>query len=79
MKTTDRVSFSVALEWLKEGHSFCREGWNATGMWVSLHTPKAKDEMTIPYLCLYTVRCELVPWVPSQTDVLANDWMLVER
>ena len=30
------------------------------------------------YLVMWTVTGELVPWVASQTDILALDWELVE-
>lgn len=31
----------------------------------------------LPYLMMRTVSGTFVPWVASQTDVLANDWELV--
>ncbi len=30
-----------------------------------------------PYLMMFTVDREFVPWVASQTDILAEDWSLV--
>ena len=31
-----------------------------------------------PYLMMYTAQGDFVPWVASQTDVLAEDWTGVE-
>ena len=33
--------------------------------------------MTLPYIFISTVRGELVPWLASQTDMLAEDWEVV--
>lgn len=30
-----------------------------------------------PYLMMFTADGEFVPWVASQTDLLADDWMVV--
>jgi Protein of unknown function (DUF2829) len=30
-----------------------------------------------PYLMMFTAQADFVPWVASQTDVLAEDWALV--
>lgn len=32
----------------------------------------------LPYLMLQTVDGAFVPWVASQTDLLANDWLVYE-
>lgn len=34
--------------------------------------------MTLPFLYIRTVQGDLVPWVASQADLLAQDWELVE-
>ena len=31
--------------------------------------------MTLPYLYMRTVQGDLVPWLASQTDLLAEDWV----
>jgi hypothetical protein len=33
--------------------------------------------MTLPYVFLTTVQGQRVPWLASQTDMLATDWYLV--
>lgn len=30
--------------------------------------------MTLPFLYMKTVDDQFVPWLASQTDILANDW-----
>jgi uncharacterized protein DUF2829 len=70
-------SFSRALEHLKLGKKVAREGWNGRGMWIALQVPDEHSKMTLPYIYMFTVNAELVPWVASQTDLLAEDWVLV--
>ena len=70
------ISFSMALEALKEGKSVSRSGWNGKGMYVALQLPDASSKMMLPYLYLRTVQGELVPWLASQTDMLADDWSI---
>lgn len=71
-------SFSVALDNLKLGRLVSRIGWNGTGMWIALQAPDTGSKMTRPYIYMKTVNDELVPWVASQTDLLADDWYVVE-
>ena len=75
MPTTD---FGAALQALRAGKSVCRAGWNGKGMWLRLQVPDANSRMTLPYIYMSTVSGDLVPWLASQTDILANDWMTVD-
>ena len=70
------MSVSMALEALKEGKAVSRSGWNGKGMYVALQLPDASSKMMLPYLYLCTVQGELVPWLASQTDMLADDWSI---
>jgi hypothetical protein len=70
-------NFGEALEKLKAGHSVAREGWNGKGMWIKLQRPDTMSKMSLPYLYMSTVDRRLVPWLASQTDLLADDWMIV--
>lgn len=69
--------FGQALALLKTGHRLCREGWNGKGMFIELQRPDAGSKMSLPYLFMRTVQGDLVPWLASQTDLLAEDWRLV--
>ena len=66
-----------ALECLREGGSVSREGWNGPNQHLTLQVPDAHSKMTLPYIYITTVQGDLVPWLASQTDILADDWVAV--
>lgn len=68
------MNFGEALQLLKDGGRVERSGWNGRGMWLTLQRPDAHSKMNLPYIYMSTVTGELVPWLASQTDVLAEDW-----
>ncbi len=72
------MNFGEALEKLKEGEMLTRVGWNGAGQWIALQTPDENSKMKKPYLYISPVDGELVPWLASQTDLLAEDWEVVE-
>lgn len=67
-------TFSQALHTLKEGGRVSRKGWNGKGMWLELQRPDSGSKMTLPYIYMFTADEHLVPWLASQTDLLAEDW-----
>lgn len=78
-----RLSFSYALDWLKAGRRVSRRGWNGNGIFLELQTPDANSKMSAPYIFIDTTGLRTdnpaaprvrVPWVASQTDLLADDW-----
>jgi hypothetical protein len=76
--------FGRALACLKDGLKVAREGWNGKGLWLELQVPDEHSKMTLPYIyinypadAIFTPGAR-VPWLASQTDVLANDWLIVE-
>lgn len=71
-------TFGFALEMMKQGKKMARHGWNGKGMWVALQVPDANSKMGLPYIYMKTVAGPLVPWLASQTDMLAEDWTVVE-
>jgi hypothetical protein len=77
------MTFGLALECLKKRMHVCRAGWNGKGMWLELQTPDAHSKMTLPYVFLnYPADAQntpgaRVPWLASQTDMLAEDWKIV--
>ncbi len=71
------MTFGEALTLLKIGHKVARTGWNGKGMWLALMQPDSGSKMTLPYLYMSTVSGQLVPWLASQTDLLATDWVVV--
>ena len=68
------MNFGEALEQLKKGGKVARSGWNGRHMWVALQQPGERSKMSLPYLYICTVHGEFVPWLASQTDMLADDW-----
>jgi hypothetical protein len=70
--------FSHALLLLKDGKKVAREGWNGKEMWIQLQIPTDTSKMTLPYIYMYTATKDLVPWLCSQTDMLASDWVVLE-
>lgn len=69
-------SFEVALAMIKHGHRMKREGWNGKNMWVELQRPDEHSKMTSDYIFIKTADNHMVPWLASQTDLLADDWSL---
>lgn len=71
------LTFGEALQAMRHGAQLTRKGWNGKGMYLELQEPDAHSKMTRPYIYMKTVDDDLVPWVASQTDLLAQDWIPV--
>ena len=41
--------------------------------------PEGTEIKVLPYLAMKTADNAFVPWLASQTDILAEDWMLTSR
>jgi len=67
-----------AVKQMNNGSKVTREGWNGKDMWLALQVPDANSKMSLPYVYIKTVDNKLVPWLCSQTDLLATDWQVVE-
>ncbi len=87
------ATFSWALDRLKGGGRVQRAGWNGKGMFIFLVAGSRFAVNRAPLLGIYTegtvidyhshvdmktATGEVVPWVCSQTDMLANDWGFAE-
>ncbi len=82
---TETMNFGHALECAKQGMCVARTGWNGKDQLVRLKSyfrPLLKSpergQGDVDHLEILTIKGELVPWVPSATDVLANDWFVVD-
>lgn len=78
--TTDPLNaggIGKALEDLWNGNRVARSGWNGEDQYIELQVPDEDSKMTLPYIFISTVQGDLVPWLASQTDILANDWYVV--
>lgn len=76
------MNFGEALERLKDGHTVQRIGWNGKGMWLMLIGPedysvRCVSRTLLPWIGMKTADGSFVPWLASQTDLLANDWQEV--
>lgn len=71
------MKFSQALEELQQGKRIARTGWNGKGMYVELQTPDENSKMSLPYIFMKTADNKLVPWLASQTDILCDDWLVL--
>ena len=87
------MNFGQALEALKSGKRVSREGWNGKGMFLFLVPGSTFKVNRAPLLGIYpegteinyhahvdmkTVQGDIVPWLCSQTDMLAEDWGTVD-
>ncbi len=88
------MHFGHALELLKAGKLVAREGWNGKGMFVYLVNGSTFTVNRAPLNVIYEEGTEInyrshldmkiadgscVPWLASQTDVLAEDWVEVDN
>jgi hypothetical protein len=71
------TDFGGALVALRNGKAVVRDGWNGKGQSLRLQLPNDLSKMTLPYIYITTVQGDLVPWLASQTDLLAADWVVL--
>ncbi len=62
---------------MRSGQSVTRPAWNGKGMYLRLQTPDAHSKMTEPYVYMKCAQGQLIPWLCSQGDLLADDWTVV--
>lgn len=92
-RATDGLNFGLAVEALKLGKKVARAGWNGKGMFLFLVPGSTFQVNRPPLLGIYpegtvvnycshidmkTADEKVVPWLASQTDVLADDWQIVD-
>lgn len=80
------MDIGKAIVELHRGKKLARAGWNGRGIFIKLQVPDANSKMTSPYIYIDTTGLStenkdapksLVPWLASQTDLLAQDWLVV--
>lgn len=87
------LTFSTALALIKDGKRLQRVGWNGKGMFIFLVPGSTFKVNRPPLLGIYPEGTEInyhghvdmktadgmvVPWLCSQTDLLAEDWQTLE-
>ena len=82
-RETTGLNFGLAVEALKDGQKVRRAGWNGKGMFLSYVAAEqwATDKpeaalIKLPWIGIKTADDCFVPWLASQTDILADDWEL---
>lgn len=83
------MDFSFALKQVKKGKKIKREGWNGKEQYVTLgknfsYLDASTDTLVNPNhdaigncaLIFHGTSGIHTGWVPSQADMLANDWMV---
>jgi hypothetical protein len=79
------MKIGQAIEALQAGERVHRIGWNGKFMWLELQVPDEHSKMTLPYIYLNYPSCSAypdgarVPWLASQTDILADDWITIQK
>ena len=71
----EEMNFGWAIRKLKSGSKVSRSGWNGAGQFLELQKPDEHSKMKKPYIYISPVDGQLVPWLASQTDMLATDWI----
>ena len=80
------MDFGYALVNLRKGRRLARDGWNGRGIFIELQVPDEHSKMTHPYIFIDTTGLQSdnlfaprnrVPWLASQTDMLALDWYII--
>lgn len=66
-----------AIKDLQDGNRVRRVAWHGPGQYLELQVPDENSKMTRPYIYLRTVSGDFVPWLASQTDLLAIDWYVI--
>ncbi len=87
-KEHNPMGFGAALEAMKQGRHVAREGWNGKGMHIYIEdmmsfTPgagvfKGQTRRYPPFVVLFNAQQQhQAGWVPSQADMMAEDWVVV--
>ena len=61
---------------LMDGRKVARNGWNGKDMWLKLVTGDVAT-YRLAFVEMKTADGWMVPWLCSQSDLLANDWEVV--
>lgn len=80
------MDIGLAIKELRAGKKAARKGWDGKGIFIELQVPDVNSKMTAPYIFINTTGLRtnnndapksLVPWLASQSDLLADDWVVV--
>lgn len=69
--------FGWAIKLIKLGYKTARYSWNGRDMYI-MYVPGDPSQRQLPYIAMKTSNGNFVPWLASQSDMLADDWYKVE-
>lgn len=73
-------NFGEALKYLKRGLKICRKGWNGKGLYIEIEKGgDYKFSEILPYFVIKNTQNSFNTWVPSVSDLMAEDWMFYEE
>lgn len=88
-----KLNFSQALDMIKQGAKLARSGWNGKDQFVFL-VPGSRFEVNrppllgiypegtvveyCPHIDIKNQQGQVVPWLASQGDLMAEDWEVIE-
>lgn len=90
MRVNNYMTFGQALVELKSGGLVARSGWNGKGMFLFLVSgstfkvnrapllgifPEGREVKYHAHIDMKTADEQIVPWLASQSDILADDWV----
>lgn len=73
-------SFCAAMEAIKANQNVTRKSWDNPDVYLLLSVPEVKnstDAEVMPYIAMKTADNKLIPWLASQEDLLAEDWIIL--
>lgn len=80
-----QFGIGVAVDQMKRfGQRVRRAGWNGKGMYLehimgaTILDGTGEGTSTLPFVVMSTAQGDFVPWLCSQTDLLAEDWEIAE-
>ena len=80
-RPTEGMTFGLAIEAMQQGKRVARTGWNGVGLWLeyipAIGVDLAFIRMSYPVNSRAYPEGARVPWLASQTDMLATDWVVV--
>jgi len=92
IKMSVGTNFSEILDFIKRGYKAKRKGWNSDEQFLFLVKGSVFKVNRAPLMGIYpegteieyqsridmrTSQGNVVPWTASQTDILAEDWVIV--
>ncbi len=80
------MTLGLAIEAMKKGYKVARKGWNGKGIFIGIQpSGSGSGNMTSDFIYIDTTELQTdnpdapklrVPWLASQTDMLAEDYII---